>query len=265
MVHSQVIIKTFVYWFSYKWSLDGPFCLETTGGNLIITLRIWPYHFQLIVLICIHDPDLKCLASWSCRTCLIFGLSLFSKQEHTVCVSYHRKLACLSEPMLLTFLLAGADPGFLERGFICISGGRFADLFSFFLHILWKWNNLVSLRPNYFIFIGYLKIGGKDGGSVEPPWTPLDPPLVRYQNQKNDCPLSYFQLAHINDWPLLCFRRSRKDVEQQLDVIQTVMVARAHLWSRGQMMATILTSVWSTLYLTEIDGWLLGCRRTQRW
>ena len=32
-------------------------------------------------------------------------------------------------------------------------------------------------------------------------------------------------------------------MEQQLDVIQTVMVAHAHLWSRGQMMATLLTSV----------------------
>ena len=24
-----------------------------------------------------------------------------------------------------------------------------------FLNILWKWNNLVSVRPNYFIFVGY--------------------------------------------------------------------------------------------------------------
>ena len=54
-------------------------------------------------------------------------------------------------------------------------------------------------------------------------------------------------------------------MEQQLGVIQTVMVVRAHSWSRGQMMATILTSVCSTLYLTEIDGWLLGCLKTQRW
>ena len=25
------------------------------------------------------------------------------------------------------------------------------------LNILWKWNNLVSLSPNYFIFVGYLR------------------------------------------------------------------------------------------------------------
>ena len=27
---------------------------------------------------------------------------------------------------------------------------------------------IVSLRPNYFIFIGYLKSGGREGGSLEP-------------------------------------------------------------------------------------------------
>ena len=55
-----------------------------------------------------------------------------------------------------------ADAGFLERRFICIKvcGVRFADFISFFLNIQWKWNNLVSLRPNHFIFIGYLKMGG---------------------------------------------------------------------------------------------------------
>ena len=35
-----------------------------------------------------------------------------------------------------------------------------ADFISFFLNIPWKWNNLVSLRPNDF-FIGCLKTGGE--------------------------------------------------------------------------------------------------------
>ena len=43
-------------------------------------------------------------------------------------------------------------------------GVRFADCISFVLNISWKWINLVSLRPNYFIFIGYLKTGGGGGG-----------------------------------------------------------------------------------------------------
>ena len=48
------------------------------------------------------------------------------------------------------------DPGLLERGLISIQrcGGHFV---SFSLNIPRKWNNLVSLRPNYFIIIGYLK------------------------------------------------------------------------------------------------------------
>ena len=45
--------------------------------------------------------------------------------------------------------------------FNCV-GVRFADSISFFL------------RPNYFIFIAYLKMGSREGSSSEPP---LDAPL----------------------------------------------------------------------------------------
>ena len=58
----------------------------------------------------------------------------------------------------------GVDPGFLERGFACIKvymGVRFAVFISFFL-----------LRPNYFIFIGYLKTGAERGFAL-----PLEPSL----------------------------------------------------------------------------------------
>ena len=37
---------------------------------------------------------------------------------------------------------------------------------------------MVSLRPNYFSFIGYLKTGGGQGGSGEPHEAPLDPPIA---------------------------------------------------------------------------------------
>ena len=47
-------------------------------------------------------------------------------------------------------------------------GVRFADFISYSLNIPWKWNNLVSLRPNYFIFIGYLKTGGGGGARANP-------------------------------------------------------------------------------------------------
>ena len=56
-------------------------------------------------------------------------------------------------------------------GFICIGmfacgggGVHFADFFSFFLNIPCKGNNLVSLRPNYFIFKGYKKKQGAGRG-----------------------------------------------------------------------------------------------------
>ena len=49
-----------------------------------------------------------------------------------------------------------------EKGFICIKGwALFADF--------------ISLRPIFFTFIGYLKTGGLEGGSIEPP---LDRPLI---------------------------------------------------------------------------------------
>ena len=70
----------------------------------------------------------------------------------------------------------GSRINFLERGSICVKGWKvgFADFISFILNIPSKWNNLVSMRPNYFLFIGYLKTGGREGGPPEPP---LDPPL----------------------------------------------------------------------------------------
>ena len=56
--------------------------------------------------------------------------------------------------------LSGGVSRISEKGFICIAvcvGGRFTDFISFFLNFPWKGNNLASVRPNYFIFIGYLK------------------------------------------------------------------------------------------------------------
>ena len=52
-----------------------------------------------------------------------------------------------------------------------------------FLNIPWKWNNLVSLRPNYIIFIGYLKPGrgrGREGVRVNP----LNPLTIREISRK---------------------------------------------------------------------------------
>ena len=60
------------------------------------------------------------------------------------------------------------------RRLMCLKVWRFALLIlSFFLNMPWKWNNLVSLRPNYFIFIGYLKTGGREGFKWAL-WTPSE-------------------------------------------------------------------------------------------
>ena len=58
-------------------------------------------------------------------------------------------------------------------------GVRFADFFYFILFKYpMKMNNLVSLRPNYFIFIGYLKMGVGEGVSIQAPEPRLNPRLV---------------------------------------------------------------------------------------
>ena len=72
-------------------------------------------------------------------------------------------------------------PGFLERGFICIKVWGFAlmirfDFISFFSNTPWKWNNLVSPRPNYFIFIGFMKTGRGKGVRANP----LNPLWIRH-------------------------------------------------------------------------------------
>ena len=58
-----------------------------------------------------------------------------------------------------------------------VVGVCFADFISFFLNLLWKWNNLVSRRQNYFIFIGYLKTGVGEAGVQA---NPLNPILIRH-------------------------------------------------------------------------------------
>ena len=98
-------------------------------------------------------------------------------------------------PFKLNFLLkwkkwsrSGGYPGFVERGFICIKVWGFALLIlsHFFLNIPWKWNNLVSLRPNNFIFIGYLKTGVERGvraNPLNPSGSPTDLCIGRWHFQ----------------------------------------------------------------------------------
>ena len=63
---------------------------------------------------------------------------------------------------------AGADPGFLERGFTCIKvWGSLWWFISFLLNIPWKWSNLVWTK--LFHFHRICKNGGRGGRSSELP------------------------------------------------------------------------------------------------
>ena len=65
--------------------------------------------------------------------------------------------------------ITGVDSGYLERGFIC-------KIFADFMISNENENNLVSLRPNYFIYLGYLKMGDGEGVRVNP----LNPLFIRH-------------------------------------------------------------------------------------
>ena len=65
--------------------------------------------------------------------------------------------------------------GFIIITVACVGGVVGIDRDSYF----------VSLRPNYFIFMGYFKCGGERGGSSEPPEPPLDRPLTTIDEQNN--------------------------------------------------------------------------------
>ena len=70
----------------------------------------------------------------------------------------------INKQLVLTRTVSAGNGG--PYVFKKVGGGRFADFITFFINIPWKWNNLVSLIPNYFIFIGYSKT--RDGKGVPP-------------------------------------------------------------------------------------------------
>ena len=67
-------------------------------------------------------------------------------------------------------------------------GGDALLIYLIYLKYPMKINNLVSLSPNYLIFIGYFKTGSREAPSGSARETPLDPPLhhslvlLPYQN-----------------------------------------------------------------------------------
>ena len=86
---------------------------------------------------------------------------------------------------------------------------RFADSISFFLNIPWKWNNLVSLRPNYFIFIGYWKTGGREGFRVNP----LNL-LIRHNTTK----VCFLMIQHHSSWASSLWHRQVTKTQMSLQI-----------------------------------------------
>ena len=87
--------------------------------------------------------------------------------------------------------MQGRIQDFWKGGLYVQKGGvRFADFILFFLNTPWKWNtlvslrpnysNLVSLRPNYTIFIEHLKTGGGGGGREGVRANSLNPLWIRH-------------------------------------------------------------------------------------
>ena len=62
-------------------------------------------------------------------------------------------------------LVAGADPGFLKRGFICLKmrGVRFADFILFFKYLM-EMNLFGLTETKLFHFHRIFKNGGRGGG-----------------------------------------------------------------------------------------------------
>ena len=72
-----------------------------------------------------------------------------------------------------------------------------------FLNILWKWNNLVSVSPNYFIFMGYLRQMRSNQQSKPPHLYTYKHPFQK--SWINPCKLMKDFLS--SEWVILRFNR----------------------------------------------------------
>ena len=119
-------------------------------------------------------PDLSCLSCFNwpsgnrdedvCKCCRT------DKQTPEGLVYY--KLTHEPSAQVTSMQRAGADPWILEREFIFIKVLGFALLIlsQFFFKCSMKIKNWSQWRPNYFIFIGYLKTGGAQVNPLSPVW-----------------------------------------------------------------------------------------------
>ena len=76
--------------------------------------------------------------------------------------------------MLVSAMCPMADPEEVQR--VRCNHPPHASLWN----ILWNWNNVVSVRPKYFIFIGYLRIMRSNQQSEQPHLYAYEPPFLKF-------------------------------------------------------------------------------------
>ena len=122
-------------------------------------------------------------------------------------------------------------------------GVRFVDFTSIFLNIPWKWNNLVSLRPNYFIFTGYLIgwVGQKGEIQANPLWIP-NWILMNWINKEACEYYQELQQSHCTDD--LCHRKE----ETQKDSKKKVKQSYLSLPQQDDCICRKVTKNYTTIY-----------------
>ena len=156
-------------------------CLFVSFGHLLekgwpLDSRLWCLTVSLLLSHCYPGSDvaLDCIDSWSLHPYLLWIRTNIWRPEKTQTVfdingAHALKAQLISSSSFIISMdsffgwpiqialpeaslpgSSGADPGFLERGFVYIKVWRFV---CWFVLIFLKYP--ISLRPNYFIFIGY--------------------------------------------------------------------------------------------------------------
>ena len=142
---------------------------------------------------------------------------------------------------------------------------RFADFISFSEIYQKKWNNLVSLRPNYFIFVGHLKTDATSN-HLNPLWTNhwcmpywdvryQVHVRVRYHISLHSLNVSFIfkhallQMSHGMRFPTMWYVRQAKP--------QISLRIRA-VWSEPLLVACIFYECWATDWTKCEDSKLIS-------
>ena len=124
-------------------------------GNLLVTC-FKTFLSRVVLRVALISPQ-HLLAPTNGHMLLLSAYALFFQTNHSVKKKF-MIICCLTLYLIMDSFIWFDTMKWqwrIQRGF---QGVRLNPLPNrVFFNILWKWNNLVSLRPNYFIFMGYLR------------------------------------------------------------------------------------------------------------